>query len=115
MTRSASRRRRLSLACALTLCSAVALGGCATFGGNIRGDFSCAAPDGICAPSSTIDDRSLALISADGAGGDPPPAASPTRGSAPPVKRHPAPKTSRNAAAGPARTRAKVLGVVFPP
>src|SRR3546814_7204988 len=34
MTRSASRRRRLSLACALTLCSAVALGGCATFGGN---------------------------------------------------------------------------------
>src|SRR3546814_1854569 len=36
MTRRASRRRRLSLACALILCSAVALGGCATFGGNIQ-------------------------------------------------------------------------------
>src|SRR3546814_3258640 len=36
MTRRASRRRRLSLACALILCSAVALGGCANFGGNIR-------------------------------------------------------------------------------
>src|SRR3546814_9561508 len=70
MTRSASRRRRLSLACALTLCSAVALGGCSTFGGNIRGDFSCAAPDGICAPSSTIDDRALAMISAEGTDGD---------------------------------------------
>src|SRR3546814_6268700 len=74
MTRSASRRRRLSLACALTLCSAVALGGCATFGGNIRGDFSCAAPDGICAPSSTIDDRALAMISAEGTDGDTRPA-----------------------------------------
>src|SRR3546814_17243380 len=57
MTRRASRRRRLSLACALILCSAVALGGCATFGGNIRGDFSCAPPAGLCAPSSTTDDR----------------------------------------------------------
>lgn len=53
MTKIAFRRRRLSLVCALTLCSAVVLSGCATFGGNIRGDFSCAAPDGICAPSST--------------------------------------------------------------
>jgi conjugal transfer pilus assembly protein TraV len=41
----------------------IALGGCASLGGNVKGSFSCAAPDGICAPSSTIDDRALAMIS----------------------------------------------------
>ena len=70
MTKIAFRRRRLSFVCAHTLCSAVALSVCATFGGTIRGDFSCAAPDGICAPSSTIDDRALALISAEAGDGD---------------------------------------------
>src|SRR3546814_355923 len=115
MTCSASRRRRVSLACALTLCSAVALGGCATFGGNIRGDFSCAAPDGICAPSSTIDDRALAMISAEGTDGDTRPAASTPRGSARRVNRAAAPQTARIAAADPARTREKVLRIVFQP
>ncbi|WP_067104988.1 TraV family lipoprotein [Sphingopyxis granuli] len=115
MTRSASRRRRLCQASALTLCSAVTLGGCATFGGNIRGDFSCAAPDGICAPSSTIDDRALAMISAEGADGDTRPAASTPRGSSRRVNRVAAPQTARIAAADPARTREKVLRIVFQP
>ncbi|MEL0254290.1 MAG: conjugal transfer protein, partial [Novosphingobium sp.] len=39
-----------------------ALSGCTTFGGNVKGNFSCSAPDGICAPSSSIDDRALAMI-----------------------------------------------------
>ena len=30
-----------------------------------KGSFTCQAPDGICAPSSTIDDRALAMISGD--------------------------------------------------
>jgi conjugal transfer pilus assembly protein TraV len=39
------------------------LAGCTSLGGNIKGSFSCAAPDGVCAPSSVIDDRALAMIS----------------------------------------------------
>lgn len=31
------------------------LGGCATLGGNVEGDFSCRAPQGSCAPTSLID------------------------------------------------------------
>jgi conjugal transfer pilus assembly protein TraV len=48
-------------------CSALAamLGGCATFGTNVEGDFSCRAPKGTCAPTHVIDaatapDRQLA-------------------------------------------------------
>lgn len=115
MTKTAFRRRRLSLACTLMLCSAVALGGCATFGGNIRGDFSCAAPDGICAPSSTIDDRALALISAEAGDGDALPAGNIPRGSTGRVNRAAAPQAARIAAADPARTREKVLRIVFQP
>jgi hypothetical protein len=36
-------------------------------GGNVKGSFACQAPDGICAPSSTIDDRALAMVAAAGA------------------------------------------------
>ena len=50
------------------------LGGCASFGGNVKGSFSCAAPDGICAPTSNIDDRALALISGDANGASTTPA-----------------------------------------
>ena len=39
-----------------------ALAGCTTLGTNVRGSFACAAPGGVCAPSSVIDDRALALI-----------------------------------------------------
>ncbi|MCE3543613.1 hypothetical protein LXJ56_25870, partial [Escherichia coli] len=41
------------------------LSGCMTMGGTVKGDFACRAPDGICAPSSVIDDRALALILGD--------------------------------------------------
>ena len=63
MTRGGEGARRPWPAFAFALTSLMMLAGCATFGGNVRGSFSCAAPDGICAPSSTIDDRALALIS----------------------------------------------------
>jgi conjugal transfer pilus assembly protein TraV len=45
------------------LAASAALTGCVGLGGNVKGSFSCAAPDGICAPSSVIDDRALAMIS----------------------------------------------------
>lgn len=47
---------------ALLFTSTLALGGCASLGGNVKGNFSCNAPDGICAPSATIDDQALATI-----------------------------------------------------
>jgi hypothetical protein len=36
-------------------CLAVLTSGCATFGTNIEGDFTCRAPKGDCAPSQVID------------------------------------------------------------
>lgn len=89
-----------------------ALNGCATFGGNVSGSFSCAAPDGICAPSSSIDDRALAMIAGDNAAADVSPAGA-TR-----------PKTARTVAVGqrlsigqpdPRRTQERVLRIVFQP
>ncbi len=48
-----------------------ALAGCATLGGNVKGNFRCEAPGGMCAPTTKIDDQALALISGDqGQGGD---------------------------------------------
>ncbi|WP_256869522.1 TraV family lipoprotein [Sphingobium lactosutens] len=41
------------------------LSGCVGLSGNIKGNFACQAPDGICAPSAVIDDRALRLISED--------------------------------------------------
>ena len=35
---------------------ALTIAGCATLGGNVKGDFSCRAPEGSCAPTSMIDD-----------------------------------------------------------
>ena len=34
---------------------ALLVGGCASLGGNVKGDFSCRAPEGTCAPTSVID------------------------------------------------------------
>ena len=93
------------------------LGGCATFGSNVKGSFSCTAPDGICAPSSSIDDRALAMIAGEGAIGEPSPASSN------PARRVLA-KPARTAASGqvlPApqvdarRTQERVLRIVFQP
>lgn len=89
------------------LAGGAALGGCTTLGGNVKGSFNCAAPDGICAPSSFIDDRALAMIS--GEDGDrlitP---AGPY--SAPPVEG----RGFETAAAAPARSQERVLRIVFP-
>ena len=52
------KRSGFVVVCALGL----ALGGCATFGSNINGSFRCDAPDGICAPSSVIDDTAISRI-----------------------------------------------------
>ncbi len=51
---------------AALMLSAATISGCTTFGGNVKGGFACRAPDGICAPTSKIDDQALAMIS----GGD---------------------------------------------
>jgi conjugal transfer pilus assembly protein TraV len=95
------------------------MGGCASFGSNIAGSFSCPAPDGICAPSSSIDDRALALITAEAPDAVPSPAGpyrDPDMGAG---------KGARTAVASPrrmpvsigeaGRTREKVLRIVFQP
>ena len=103
--------------CRSALCVAglLALTGCATLGGNVKGSFSCQAPDGICAPSSTIDDRALAMIS--GEAGD-------VMIPAGPYQAPPAPRATRTALApapiatgepAAVRTREKVLRIVFQP
>ncbi|PKQ00117.1 MAG: conjugal transfer protein TraV [Alphaproteobacteria bacterium HGW-Alphaproteobacteria-13] len=45
-------------------CLAVLTSGCATFGTNIEGDFTCRAPKGDCAPSEVIDARATRDLSA---------------------------------------------------
>lgn len=94
-----------------------ALNGCATFGSNVSGSFSCAAPDGICAPSSSIDDRALAMIAGDSGSPDVSPAG-------PYMESRSRPKTARAAAVGqrlsigqpdPRRTQERVLRIVFQP
>lgn len=95
----------IRLLVASTLAGA-ALSGCTTLGGNVKGNFACRAPDGICAPSSTIDDAALTLIS--GADGDRPIApAGPYI--EPPTEGRGFQKTS-----APVRTRERVLRIVFP-
>lgn len=48
----------------LLLCACVAstLSACTTFGTNVRGDFTCRAPQGDCAPSHVIDARATAEL-----------------------------------------------------
>lgn len=47
------------LACA---CLAALVSGCATFGTNVEGDFTCRAPKGDCAPTHVIDARATAVV-----------------------------------------------------
>ena len=47
-------------------CLALLTSGCATFGTNIEGDFTCRAPKGDCAPSQVIDARATRDLSATG-------------------------------------------------
>lgn len=82
----------------LLLCAglAAALGGCTTFGTNVRGDFTCRAPQGDCAPSHVIDARATAELGED---------ASP----------HQLVRARAGVAAGDTgRTRGRTLRIVFP-
>ncbi|OYY88238.1 MAG: hypothetical protein B7Y45_14770 [Sphingomonas sp. 28-66-16] len=109
-------RRSLGALGSAGLAALTLLSGCATFGSNVRGSFSCAAPDGICAPSSSIDDRALAMIAGE-SGGDAVPAG-------PYMETRPKARTPRTAATrqivpvepGDARrTQERVLRIVFQP
>jgi conjugal transfer pilus assembly protein TraV len=95
----------------VSLLTALAAGtmmtGCTTMGGNIKGNFSCMAPDGICAPSSTIDDRALAMI----AGEDGDRMISPA---GPYTAPQSAGRSFDTAAVAPARSQERVLRIVFP-
>ncbi|EJL24264.1 hypothetical protein [Novosphingobium sp. AP12] len=53
---------RASIPASLTLAALVLTSGCTTFGSNINGSFKCEAPDGVCAPSISIDDKALSEI-----------------------------------------------------
>jgi conjugal transfer pilus assembly protein TraV len=46
----------------LCVCLAALVSGCATFGTNVEGDFTCRAPKGDCAPSHVIDARATAVV-----------------------------------------------------
>jgi conjugal transfer pilus assembly protein TraV len=86
------------------LAATTALSACATLGGNVKADFACRAPDGTCAPTSTIDDAALALIAGEGATVTPAGPYSPTQTS----------PRSTLASAVPIRSNEKVLRIVFP-
>ena len=92
---------------AVALASGTMMTGCTTMGGNIKGSFTCVAPDGICAPSSTIDDRALAMIA--GEDGD---------RMITPAGPYSVPQSAGRgfdtAAAAPARSQERVLRIVFP-
>lgn len=77
-------------------CLAVLTSGCATFGTNIEGDFTCRAPKGDCAPSQVIDARATKDLSVSGPVHD---------GLRPPVS---------VASGDQARTSERTLRIVFP-
>lgn len=81
------------------------LGGCTTLGGNVKGSFACRAPDGICAPTSTIDDAALAMIAGEPVGTTP---------AGPYVPATEASPRTTLTSAQPLRTGEKVLRIVFP-
>ncbi len=57
---------RLSILRAVVLAAPLLLAsGCASLGGNVKGSFACRAPQGTCAPTSTIDAGSTGIEKAD--------------------------------------------------
>lgn len=114
--------KRVLKARSLWLCGALggvtllALNGCALIGDHVKSSFACASPEGICAPTSAIDDRALAMIA-----GETAPPLSPAgpyeqspKSRASHVAVVPATRTPvRSAEAG--RTREHVLRLVFQP
>jgi conjugal transfer pilus assembly protein TraV len=106
--RSPRRRKRdLLRTGAVVALSAAALSGCTTLGGNVKGNFACRAPDGMCAPTSKIDDQALAMIS--GGDGEPTPT-----GVIDPNYRADPRLVPTTASAHLARSSEKVLRIVFP-
>jgi conjugal transfer pilus assembly protein TraV len=104
------------------LAASVSLGACATLGGNVKGQFSCRAPDGVCAPTSTIDDAALALIVGDdGVTKTGPYTPEPTRQRAIPIVSTGPVRFGETGQSGealsssePVRSSEKVLRIVFP-
>ena len=96
---------RRTLGAGVALAATASLGACTSLGGNVQGNFSCRAPDGICAPTSTIDDAALALIG----GGESLVPAGPY--SAPSSQ---SPRMIHTSASEPVRSGEKVLRIVFP-
>lgn len=96
---------RRTLGAGAALVATASLGACTSLGGNVQGNFSCRAPDGICAPTSTIDDAALALIGADQGVIPAGPYSAPTME---------APRMIQAAANEPVRSGEKVLRIVFP-
>jgi conjugal transfer pilus assembly protein TraV len=96
---------RWMLGAGAVLAATASLGACTSLGGNIQGNFSCRAPGGICAPTSTIDDAALALIGGEeslipaGPFGEPPQGV---------------PRLIQASANEPVRSGEKVLRIVFP-
>lgn len=80
---------------------------CTTMGGNVKGSFACVAPDGICAPSSVIDDRALAMIA--GEDGD-----RMITSAGPYTAPGSEGRGFQTAAVAPARSQERVLRIVFP-
>ena len=109
-------RGRVALNGLLALGFIITLGGCAAFGGNVKGSFSCAAPVGICAPASTIDDRALALITGETSSASPSPAG-PYQETAPrgQMRRIAAAAPASGSKVGAGRTQERVLRIVFQP
>jgi conjugal transfer pilus assembly protein TraV len=61
--RPGTERCHRAAASAVAMLSVLPLAACATLlGGNVKGNFSCSAPGGTCAPSTVIDDAALAMI-----------------------------------------------------
>lgn len=101
-------RRQLQLLFPLTLASV--LTGCMTMGGTVKGNFACKAPEGVCAPSSTIDDRALAMIvDASGTMGD-----RPIAPAGPYTAPRPVGPGFQKTALNTTRTGDRVLRIVFP-
>lgn len=50
------------------LAGCLMLAGCASWGGNVKGDFACKAPQGTCAPTAEIDARAVAKATRGGTG-----------------------------------------------
>lgn len=100
----------------LAIVLGLTLGGCAVLGSNVKGGFSCAAPDGICAPSSTIDDQALVLITGEAADAATMPAG-PYAAARPraPMRRDATAAPATGPAIGAARTQERVLRIVFMP